>query len=160
MNGRAERTRRECPEMRRPHSVMSADDLWHCLSTSSRSESCQNLSHHARRPYGGQFLVQALKGVIQFSMVEAQQIKHGRVQVADLDCILHDLVSHLVGLAMCHPALNPAARQPNRERAWIMVSAHILHFLTISVFAHRSPAEFSAPDDERVLQHAPFFQIS
>ena len=92
-------------------------------------------------------------------MVEAQQVKHGRMQVTDLDCILHDLVSHLVCLAVGYSGLNAAPSHPNCERTRVVVSAYILHLLTISVFTHGRPAEFASPDDECILEHASLFQI-
>ena len=82
------------------------------------------------------------------------------MQVADFDRVLRDLVSHFVGLAVGHSGLDAAASHPNRERARVMVPANILHFLTVAIFAHGRPAEFSAPDDESVLEHATLFEIS
>src|SRR5579863_4085934 len=158
-NGSVKRTRRNCPKMRRPSAVMRAKDLANFPGKSSQSDSCQNLSHNARRSYRGQFLIESLKGVIEFTMVEAQQIKHGRMKIADIDWILHDLVSHLIGLAVGDSALHTAARHPNRERARVMVSTHILHLLAVSVFPHRRPTEFSAPHNECVLKQTPLFEI-
>src|ERR1700733_2699644 len=151
MNGSVKRRRRNCPEMRRPSAVMRADALGNRPARGSWSDSCQNLSHNARRLYAGQFLLESLERIIELTMVKAQQIKHGRMQIADLDWILHDLVSHLVRLPVGDSALNTGARHPNCERARVMVPSHVLHLLTISVFAHRRPPEFSAPHDECVL---------
>ena len=93
-------------------------------------------------------------------MIEAEQVKHGGMQVADLDGIFHDFISHLVGLAVSNPCLNAASCHPNRERAGVMIPAHVLHCLTIAIFPHGRPAEFSAPDDERILKHPTLFEIS
>ncbi len=81
------------------------------------------------------------------------------MQVANLDGIFHDLVTHLVGLAMGDSGLDSATGHPDGERAGVVVSAHIFHLLAIPVFPHRRPAELSAPDDEGVLEHATLFQI-
>src|ERR1700683_1072224 len=82
------------------------------------------------------------------------------MQVANLYRVFYDLVSHLVGLAVCDSGLDAAARHPNRERPGIMVPANIFHFLTIAIFPHGRPPEFSTPDDESVLEHATRFEIS
>src|SRR5580658_23057 len=95
------------------------------LYRDSGSFSRQDLSHHPRRFHAGQLLFQALKRIVEFVVVEAKQIKHSRMQVADFDWILHDLVSHLVGLAMSDSGLDAAAGHPNRERAWVVVPANI-----------------------------------
>src|SRR6202521_3832934 len=92
-------------------------------------------------------------------VVESQQVKHGRMQVADLYRVFYDLVSHLVGLAVCDSWLDAAARHPNRERPGIMVPANIFHFLTIAIFPHGRPAKFPSPDDESVLEHSTLFEI-
>src|SRR2546429_9838996 len=93
-------------------------------------------------------------------MVEAQQVKHRRMQVADLERIFYDFMPQLIGLAVGNSGLDPAAGHPNRERSWVMVPADPLHFLTVAILAHGRPAEFSATDNERVLEHASLFQIS
>src|SRR5439155_4071582 len=160
MGANVSRPRRSCPEMRSPHNVMSADTFGNCLSIGCGGCSRQNLSHDARRFHAGQLLFETLKRIVQLPMVEAQQVKHRRMQVADLDRIFYDFTSHLIGLAVGNSGLDPAAGHPNRERSWVMVPADPLHFLTVAILAHGRPAEFSAPDNERVLEHASLFQIS
>src|ERR1700730_8300565 len=97
---------------------------------------------------------------MELAMIEAEQIKHGRMQVADLDRVFYDFISHLIGLAVSDSGLNAAACHPNRERARVMIPADILHCLTIAIFPHRRSAEFSTPDDERILKHPTLFEIS
>ena len=92
-------------------------------------------------------------------MIEAQNVKHGRVQIANLDWIFYDLVSHFVGLAIRHARLNAAAGHPNGESARIMIATDKLHGLTVAIFPHRGTPEFSAPDNQGIFQHAAFFQI-
>ena len=46
-------------------------------------------------------------------MIKTQQIKHGGVQIADLDRILGDLVADLIRLAVANPGLDAAARHPH-----------------------------------------------
>ena len=81
------------------------------------------------------------------------------MQIADLDRILHDLVSHFVRLAVCNSGLDAAAGEPDCEGAGIVISSHVLHLLAISILPHRRPAEFASPHYECILQHAALLQI-
>ena len=93
-------------------------------------------------------------------MIEAQCVKHGRVQVAHLHRVLHDLVAHGVGLAVRHTGLDAAASHPDGEGAGIVVPADKLHHLSVAIFPHRGAPEFAAPHHQRVLEHAALLQIS
>src|ERR1700730_4401913 len=79
MGTSARMPRRNCPEMRRPHTIMSADNLESYAARGSGPGSRQNLSHDARRSHAGQLLLQALKGIVELVMVETQQVKHRRM---------------------------------------------------------------------------------
>src|ERR1700722_250964 len=160
MGASVSRHRRTCPETRCPQNVMIANILGSFPDRGLSGRSCQNLSHDAGRLYAGQFLFQTLKRIMKLVMVEAQQIKDSRMQVADLHRVFYDFISHLVGLAVRDSWLDAAARHPNRERPGIMVPANIFHFLTIAILPHGCPAKSSAPPDECVLEHAALFQIS
>src|SRR5215469_9862685 len=121
--------------------------------------SCKNFAHHSRRLHAGQLLFQALKPVVQLVMIESQQIEQGCVQVANLDRIFDDFVSHIVGLPMTDAGFYSATCQPDRESARIVIATHILHLLSATVFSHRSAAEFSAPNYQRVFQQTTRFKV-
>src|ERR1700761_720630 len=93
-------------------------------------------------------------------MIEPQCIQYGRVQVTHLYRILHDLVAHSISLAVTHAGLEATPSQPNGEGSRFVVPADKLHHLSVAVFAHGGAAEFPAPHDERVLEHAALLQIS
>src|SRR5215469_15736973 len=121
--------------------------------------SCQNFSHHSRRLHAGQLLFQALKPKVQLVMIESEQIQRCRVQVANLNRILDDFVSHFVGLPIADAGFYSAAGQPYCEGARIMIATHILHLLPASVFSHRSAAEFSTPNQQRVFEQTTRFKV-
>ena len=60
----------------------------------------QQLLDHVGRLDAGQPLVEALVAVGEPLVVEAQQVQHGGVEVADVDGVLDDVVGELVGLAV------------------------------------------------------------
>src|SRR5262245_40832225 len=92
--------------------------------------------------------VAAIEAVGQALVVEAEQVQDRRVQVVDADAIDHRLVAELVGLAVVHAALRPAAGEPVGEGVRIVVAAGaaLLH--------QRQAAEFAAPDHERLVEQA------
>src|ERR1022692_1044766 len=160
MNVRVSKFARNWPEMRRPGTLMSAKNLASYRAKGSRSDSCQNLGYDPRRFHRRQLLLESLERIGEPAMVEAQHVKHGRMQVANLDRVFCNLITHLVSLAVSNSPLHPAACQPDREGAWVMVPADILHFLTVSVFAHGCAAKFASPANERILKHTARFQVA
>src|SRR5688572_29455804 len=85
-------------------------------------------------------------------MIQAEQPQDGGVDIVDmrgaLDSAKADLIRRADGLA----ASDASAGEPHGEAPWIVVTA-------IALFIKRSTAEFTAPDDERLLQHASAFQV-
>src|SRR5579863_10335939 len=79
--------------------------------------SCQNFGHHSRRLHAREFLFQALKSEVQLVVIESEQVQHRSVQIANLDRILHDFVSHFVGFPMADAGFYSATGQPYGERA-------------------------------------------
>ena len=60
----------------------------------------ENLSYHAGRLNAGQFGVEALKLVRETFVVDAQAVQQRRMQVADVNDILGDVVTVIVGRAV------------------------------------------------------------
>src|SRR5262245_21154964 len=85
----------------------------HRSGRNQRIGSCQDFRNHSSRFDAGEFLLQSLKRVIKFVVIETQEIEHGRVQIAHLDRILYDFVSQFIGLAEGHSGFHTAASHPN-----------------------------------------------
>src|SRR5436305_13657244 len=88
----------------------------------------------------------ALEFVGEPGMVEAEQMHHGRVQVMDVDWVLDDVESELVRFAEANSGFDAAACHPHGECVGVMVAA------VGAALDHRGAAEFSAPDNERVVK--------
>ena len=84
-------------------------------------------------------------------VVDSQQVQNGGVEIVDVDGILYRPVAEFVRLAIGHPAANPATRHPHGEAADVVVPSRPL--------GHRRASEFTAPDDEGVVEHAALFEI-
>src|SRR5262245_9629326 len=90
-------------------------------------------------------------------MVEAQQLKHCRMEIADVNGVLDDIVTEVVRLAVDGPTLDAAAGHPHREAARMMIPAVVL--LGESTLRVDGPSELAAPDDEGFVEQPPVFQI-
>src|SRR5690349_18157408 len=65
--------------------------------------------------HAGQTLIEPLKFKRQLAMVDAKAMQNRRVDFADVNGILHDVVTEIISLAISHPAFDSAARHPHRE---------------------------------------------
>src|SRR5215467_13942029 len=92
-------------------------------------------------------------------MIESEQIEHRGVEVANLNRIFDDFISHIVGLPVADAGSYSAACKPYCECTRIVIAANILHLLPATVFSHRSAAEFSAPNHQRVFEQTTRFKI-
>src|ERR1044071_2201206 len=90
--------------------------------------------------------------------VETGQVQDGRVQVVDVHLVLDGFETELVGCAENRAALDPATGQPHAETVGIMVPAHLGLARVVQLHGWR-PAEFTAENDKRVLEHAALLEI-
>ena len=79
------------------------------------------------------------------------------MEVANRQGVLDDIIAKLVGLAVDLAALGAAAGHPHREAAWVVVATVVI--LRESALAVDGPSEFSAPDDERIVEHPALLEV-
>src|SRR5262245_21339842 len=101
--------------------------------------------------------VATLQFVSQASVIDAQAVQDGRIEVVDRDRIAHDVVAEIIRLADGHATFDAASRQPKSEAARMMIAAIVVR----SELALRvdSTPEFPAPDDESVLEHTALLEV-
>ncbi len=68
-----------------------------------------------------------------------------------------DVVTEIVRFPVRNPRLHASAGHPHREASRMMIATVII--LRQATLAIHGTAEFSAPDDERVVKHAALLQI-
>jgi hypothetical protein len=117
----------------------------------------QQLLHHVPMDVG-EAKVAALETVGQAFVIKAKQVQEGRVQIVNIDWILLHIPAHLVGFANDLTTLDAAAGKPFGEGVGMMVSAG--DGLEIdAVFAEWRAPEFTAPDDDRVIEQPAGLQV-
>ena len=91
-------------------------------------------------------------------MINAKKVEHGRVEVVHMDATVDDVVGQLVGLAVGDTRFDTATGHPVSE-AVRMVVAPAFVLLADAALHVAGPSEFAAPNDQRVLEHVPLFEI-
>ena len=86
--------------------------------------------------------------------VESELVQYGGVEVLDVEAVLDGAAAKLIGGAHGDAARETAAGQPEREAVGVVITTRAL-----GVFRGGLTAEFSGPDDERVVEHAAPLQI-
>src|SRR5205085_7097427 len=86
---------------------------------------------------------------------QAQEVQNGRLQVVDVDAVLHGAEAQLVGGAHGDTRLGAAAGQEHRKRLDVVIAADV-H----APLAHRCAAELAAPDHQGVFQQAALLQVA
>lgn len=78
-------------------------------------------------------------------MIKAEEVKHGGVQVINVDFAIDRVVSEVVGHSMDDSSLDAATGHPHRKSMLIVLA-------TVAILSVRRASEFTAPHDERVIK--------
>ena len=113
---------------------------------------CKNLADYVGFfLYPSQAEIKALKLEGESLGIDAKEMKHGCVQITDMDDVFNGVVSQLVGIPVGDATLNASSRHPDGEALDVVIPAVSL--------GHGSTAELAAPDDESILEHSTLLQI-
>src|SRR3984957_10693185 len=88
-------------------------------------------------------------------MVQTQQIKNGRVNIVNVVRLIDGAQPDFIRSPDRLPALYSAARHPNGEAPWIVITSGLL--VVRAALDEWRAAEFPAPHHQRVFQHAASF---
>ena len=89
-------------------------------------------------------------------MIESEQLENRRVQIVDVNLVLHRRAAEFIRRAIDRAALHAAARQPGAERAIVVVAARILVAIAVP---NRLAPEFSAPHHQRAVEQAALLEV-
>src|SRR5262245_27313695 len=136
--------------------VVSIALILTCDSWLSSTNSRQNLAHHFA-VHVGETIVAALEAEGEPGVVDAEEVKNRRLEVEGAHGIFDDVGAEVVGGAVGDAALDAAARHPDRKTAAVMIAAEA-RLVEVALDEYRA-AEFTAPDDQCVVEHAALLQI-
>src|SRR5258706_7966242 len=89
-------------------------------------------------------------------VVDAEAMQDRGVQIMHGHGIAGDVVPETVSRTVHDAALESAARQPDGKTTRMMVASKILTQIALTI---ARATEFTAPDDERVVEHAALFEV-
>ena len=90
-------------------------------------------------------------------VVDTQQMKHGRMQVPDMNGILDHVITEFIGLPVVHTAPDAPAGEPGAKATGMMIPPVIFQReLTLPV--HRS-AEFAGKNKQGIFQQTPLLEV-
>src|SRR5262249_926356 len=85
----------------------------------------------------------------------AEQVKKGGVEVVDVDDVLNGVVAEFVRRAVGEAAFEAAAAEEHGKAFHVMVTTGA----ALVFLGHGGAAEFTAPDDDGVVEQAALFEV-
>src|SRR5437868_84808 len=85
-------------------------------------------------------------------------MQNGRLEIMDVNRVLDNLITQLIGLSVGDPRFNPATGHPDREGVRVMVAAD--EPIPIASLVHGCPAKFAAPNDQGLVQQTALLQVA
>src|SRR5438552_518651 len=104
-----------------------------------------------------QFLFETLKFERKSFVIDAKQAKNGRIEIAYMNRVFHDVIAKIIGHTMDDSRFCAAARKPDGKTTWVMVTAIIV--LGKATLAINCATEFAAPEDQCVIEKSAAPQI-
>ena len=93
----------------------------------------------------GEAVVAAGVSIRQSRVVKAHHVQYGRVQVVNVDLVLHGMPAKFVGGPVNVSAPHTAAGHPHGEPEGVVLAP-------VGPLGGRSAAEFSTPEDEGIVE--------
>jgi len=96
----------------------------------------------------GEAEVAALTAEGEAFMVDSQLVKNSSMEVVDVNFVLGGVIAKVIGRTVGEARFHSTAGHPHRKAVRVMVTPPgFTHHLR-----HRCPAEFTAPDDESIIE--------
>ena len=101
--------------------------------------------------HSGETKIKALVFVGKELGLDTELVEHGCVEVAYVNDVLLGVVAEFIGVPVGDPSFDSSARHPNGKAFDVVVASIPL--------GHGGASEFSAPDNERIVGHAPLLEV-
>jgi len=95
----------------------------------------------------------------QLLVIDAQQVQDGGLKVMNVDFVVHGVEADIVGGSMGDARLDSASSHPGSKGVGVMVTAPAFAVLHVTL-KEGGAAEFTAPDDKGLIEHAALFEIT
>ena len=98
-----------------------------------------------------------LKLVKQLLVVNAHQVHQSRMKIMHMHRVFDNVVTEIIGFAKAESRFDSRTRHPHRETTRMVIPPVIVGGKN-TLRVHRT-AKFTTPDHQRILQHAPAFEV-
>lgn len=123
------------------------------LALNQRLRSQQNLIENLSR-HVGQTKATAVVLISESLVLETEQVENRGVDVIDMNLVDGGRIAYFIRLTVADASFDSSAGHPEREAVGIVIATGRLAGL-----GNWQAAEFSAPDDERLVQQTPLLQV-
>jgi len=108
----------------------------------------------------GEPVVASLEAIGELEVIESEEVEQGGMEIIDVDGVLGDIPSDLVGLTDDLAPLDTASREENSEGEGVVIATGVVIFgIGAAIFPKRSSTEFSGEDDEGRIEEAALFEV-
>ena len=101
-----------------------------------------------------QFLIESPIKIGELIGVETHEVQDGGMDVFDVVSIVNCRTSEFIRGSNFSATFHPATGHPHGESVAVVISA-----TSFGILGGRLPTEFTAPDDQRVVEHSAFFEV-
>ena len=105
----------------------------------------------------GDLFVQSAVGIDEAVVVDAQLMKNGGIEVADMDRVLGHAPAVVIGFPVGDASLDPAAGHPDGEGPSVVIPSRAAA-VELALLIDRA-SEFTPPDDEGLVEQSPFLEV-
>lgn len=105
----------------------------------------------------GKSIIAALEAVGESSVFEPEAMEESGLEVVDVDWVIDDVESEIIGRAEDRAAADAPAGHPDRERFSVVVSTVV--FIGSTALCVRGSAKLTAEHDQCVLEQAALFEV-
>ena len=106
-------------------------------------------------------VVASLMAIGQSFVIDAEEVETGGVEVVDVNFVLHDSESKLIGGAIGETSFDAPTGHPNTEALLMVIAARggFRSRAGVVLLNHRRAAKFASPYHQSFVQHASLLQI-
>lgn len=116
----------------------------------------ENFSQDVRFFDTRQFEIQTLEPIRKLTMVDAEQVQHGRMQVTDVHGFFDGVVSQFVRRSVAATRSYSTTCQPDGKALDVVIASRSFAF----ILHHRCPTELTSPHDKCFVEHPALLEIS
>ncbi len=102
----------------------------------------------------GESVVAALEAVGELRVLEAEQVQDRGLKIVDMDRVFGCVETEFVGRTVDESGLDAATCEPDGKCVGVMIAS-----VGLVALDHRSATKLAAPNDERVVEESPLFEV-